>query len=334
MSETFGVGAAFDAFKNRGRRGVLTGAAIAYAIGTILIIGAFMALSWRSVAALGAAYYEFFEAAAQGEPPADPNDPRFAALMQAIGGLAGVGIVLLFAVYLLLAAFEAAVHRWLVRGEAGGGILGLNLGADTWRVYLCYWVWFFVYIGLAIAVGIVSGLLGAGLGAAMAGSGSDSGAMVGVIVAIQFAAMLVMLYILLRLAPGAAVTVGLKRFAYFQAWTATRGKFWPMLGAYLILIVLYIVVYCVLFAIGAATVLGPVSGAFAQGAPPDAATFLAALAQPATVIVLSVLYLLLGVIGMVFFVAFMGINAAVARTAIAEGRLGAPPAAAAAQPAS
>lgn len=327
MSETFGVGAAFDAFKNRGRGGVLTGAAIGWGIGTIILIGAFVAVAWSSILSFGTAYYTFITAALAGGPPPDPNDPAFMALMQAMAGLAGFGFIFIFFVYLLLASFEAAIHRWLVRGETGAGLLGLNLGADTWRVYFCYWVWFFVYVGLSIGVSLAGALIAGVLGAALTSAQVGEGLVIGVTTAVIVVFYLAMLYVLIRLAPATAVTVGLKRFSYFKAWTATRGRFWPMLGAYLLLAIVYFIGYCVLLAVGFGVALGPVMGSFAQGAPPDAETFFAALMQPTTLAILGVLYLVLFAMGMVFYIAFMGINAAAARVAIAEGRLGAPPAA-------
>lgn len=327
MSETFSAGAAaFDAFRKRGRGGVLTSASIGYVIGMLVLVAGFLALTWSSLGAFGTAYYDVVSASMLGETISDPNDPRLMALMQSVGGVAGFGLIFIFFVYLLLAAFEAAVHRWLVRGETGGGLLGLNLGADTWRLYACYWIWFFVYLGLSLGIGIGLAVVLGVLGVALAGAQADPGMMIGLTILIMCVFYAALFYVLIRLAPATAVTVGLQRIAFFKAWTATRGRFWSMLGAFVLLFVVYLVIYALLAGAAVATVLGPMLGSFAGGAPPDAQTFLASLAQPATLAVLGGLYLVLLAAGMVFYVAFMGVNARAARVAIAEGRLGGAPA--------
>jgi hypothetical protein len=68
---------------------------------------------------------------------AGQTDPDVIAQMMspaALGGVMLIYLVFLFAFFVLTAAFEAACLRWLIRGESGGGFLGLQLGADTWRV--------------------------------------------------------------------------------------------------------------------------------------------------------------------------------------------------------
>lgn len=333
MTERFSAGgAAFDIFRNRGRAGVLTGASVAYLVGNLLILSVFVVLAWGSLATLGVAYYDVLTGAFEGKPMEEPNDPRVAALLQALAGVAGAGVILLFLVYLLLAAYEAAIHRWLVRGEAGGGVFGLTLGADTWRVYLCYWVWFFVYIALSIAVGVAASVAAGVLGAALAAAQVDPGVIALIVFPVFCAFYAAMIYVLVRLAPATAVTVGLRRFAFFEAWTATRDRFWAMLGAFLIIILLYLAVYLAVFSVGAVAVLGPMLGAFAAGAAPDAATFYAAMFAPGALAVLVGLYLIMLAVGVICYIAFMGVNARAARAAIEEGRFGPPAAPAAAAP--
>ena len=125
--------------------------------------------------------------------------------------------------------------RWIVRGETGG-ILGLTLGADTWRVYSGYWVWFGLYLGFYIASVIVIAVAAGVLGAA--GDMALTGIVVGVLaLVISLAAI----YFAVRLAPAAATSVAQGKFSFFKAWTVTRGRFWSLFGAFALLIVLYFV---------------------------------------------------------------------------------------------
>ncbi len=90
MAETFTAGAAaFDALRKRGRSGVLTSAAIGYTIGMIVLLAAFAALAWNPIGVFAAAYYNVITASLQDQAVGDPNDPRFIAVLQAMGGLAG-----------------------------------------------------------------------------------------------------------------------------------------------------------------------------------------------------------------------------------------------------
>lgn len=327
MAETFSGGAAaFDVFAKREKSGVLTQAVIGYVVLAIAIFAGFAALAWGQLGAVIASYGEVMSATMQGAPITDPSDPRMMAMMQAYLGIAPLYFLFMIAVYVVLAAFEAAVHRWLVRGESGGGFLGLNFGADTWRVFLCYIVWLCVLVGLYLALVIALLVVAGGIGFALAQS-SQGGAAIGGIVGfvVGFALFCAFFYVLVRLAPATATTIGRKQFAFFDAWKVTRGRFWSMFVAYLILFALYVVALCVVGAAMGFAVIGPMIGAMANGAQPTPADTMAMFMQPQTAIAIVLGYGLTLVVAVIFYLALMGVHARAARVALAEGRI-APPA--------
>src|SRR5262249_11160492 len=75
-----------------------------------------------------------------------------------------IGLVLLgelalaFAIALATASYEAACLRWMIRGERGG-LFGLSLDGDTWRVYAGYWLWFLFSLIGGFLVGLLTSLL-------------------------------------------------------------------------------------------------------------------------------------------------------------------------------
>lgn len=327
MAETFSGGAAaFDVFAKREKSGVLTQAVVGYVVLMIAVSATFVALAWGQIGGVIAAYGEMMSAIVQGEQLTDPNDPRMIAIMQAYLGIAPLYFLCVFAIYILLAAFEAAVHRWLVRGESGGGFLGLNLGADTWRVLLCYIVWVCVLLGLYLALVIALVVLAGGVGFALASAGESMAALGGIVGFVIGAALFcAFLYVLVRLAPATAVTVGRKQFAFFDAWKVTRGRFWSIFLAYLILFVIYLMALSVVGAALGFAVIGPMLGAMANGAQPTPADTMAMFMQPQTAIAIVLGYGLILVVAMIFYLALMGVHARAARVALAEGRI-APPA--------
>lgn len=326
MAETFtGGSAAFDVFAKREKSGVLTQAVIGYAILAVVIVAAFAAMAWGSIGAVIAAYADMMGATMQGSPVTDPSDPRMMAMMQAYLAIAPLYFLFLIVIYVALAAFEAAVHRWLVRGESGGGFLGLNLGADTWRVMLCYIVWACVLLGLYFALFIALLVVAGGIGFALASTGEGGAALGGIVgFLVGFALFCAFIYVIVRLAPATAATVGRKQFAFFDAWKVTRGRFWSLILAYLILFVIYLVALAIVGSVMAFAVMGPLIGAMAGGAPPAPDQTLSLLMQPQTAVAIVLGYGLMLIVAVIFYLALMGVHARAVRVALAEGRIAAP----------
>ena len=131
-------------------------------------------------------------------------------------------IVMTLAWWAAYAAGEAALHRKILRGEEYPK-RPLRFGADELRVMLAQigvWMLFFlVYIG-----GIVLMVAGTEI------------PVLGVVIAIV--AVLAMIFLLInipvRFAPAAALSVMNKKAHLMAARKITKGRFWPLFGAYIV----------------------------------------------------------------------------------------------------
>jgi hypothetical protein len=254
----------------------------------------------------------------------DPNNP-FAGVMPPPSVMALVGWYMLFMIvfYLALAAYEAACLRWMIRGETKG-FFGLALDGDTWRVYFTYWVWFFLAIALYFvvtiaAVGVIAGIAVGG------GPQNDPSALASLgigAIAACFLVLLLFIYFAVRFAPAAATSVAKRRFAFFDAWTVTKGRFWALLGAFLLLWLMYVVgIFIFYAAIFVALGTSMWSQIASGGGPMSEQEALAMFASPSVWIPLALVYALLIVGGFVFYVALFGINARAAQAALEEGKI-------------
>lgn len=309
------LNATFFAFKKRERGGILTGASIAFAVLAIVLYAALLAFIWL---VLGQNPLEMSQMAAQAQ-----TDPEAIQRMMTPGNLAMmvlVYLVFLFAIFVLLAAYEAACLRWMIRGETKG-FFGLALDADTWRVYGIYWVWFVGFIVGAIAFVILMGILGATIAAT---AGADSPVML--ILPLLF--FIVPIYLCTRLAPAAATAIAERRFAFFDAWSASSDRFWALFGAFFLLWLIYIVLVCGITVAWLSWAVGPrLAEIFAGGSDPTAASIainqatMDAMAAPGGMLVYAAVTVVTWIIAILFYVALYGVNARAAVAALEEGKI-------------
>lgn len=312
--------ATFFAFRKRERSGVLLSASFGFALGLALLLIVFGVIA---TALLGPVFAQLFAAMASNDPSAlSAAEPPSMAILWILP----LEFIFLFLVFLLLAAYESACHRWMIHGDGGGGFFGLKLDADTWRVYGVYWIWF----GLLIAAYILCAVAIAGIGVAIFGGGGDPGAGVLGIAGIVFVVILAAIYCSVRLAPAAATSVGMRKFAFFKAWSVTRGRFWAMFGAYLLLILINMVCGMILSTIAFSVLF---AGAFANLDPtmavsnPEAfsqaylGAILTIIASPVMIAALIAYSLVAWAVGLVFYVLFFGVSARAVQAALAEGKI-------------
>lgn len=230
MSEFSAVQAGLHAFRRRERRFVLTGATIGYLIGVCLIGAAFVAAAWPALSGLISWYASVFHAASNGGSPPQPEPAMFLAVAPWYGGYILVTL-------LWMSVYEAACLRWMVRGETGG-VLGLSLNGDTLRVFFTYVLWFVLWLVFCVAVGLFYGALIAVNAAAPALRILMM--VLGALAPLGLISLL--LWVSVRLSPAAATSVARQKFAFFGAWGVTRGRFWDLLGAFFIILAIYIAV--------------------------------------------------------------------------------------------
>jgi len=162
-----------------------------------------------------------------------------------------------------------------------------------------------LYIGIAVLVGVIAF-------AASAVSPELAGVLAFVLGLMGLAAFL---FAVVRLSPAAAMTIRDRKIRFSSAWGATKGRFWPISGAYIVMALIAALVLLVVYIIIAAAVGGLMLSSidFSAGEPtPEeiAALFL----NPAS-ITLGVVLGFLGyfIYGVVLF-AFQGIPGLVAKT--------------------
>lgn len=315
MVELSPVAAALNAFKKRDQRFVLTRATLAYLVLRIVLAGAFFAVTWQSWGTILIWYAETIRNVSTGGEPAAPPLEVFAAVAPwaALSGIIGL---------VVFAAFEAACLRWMVRNEPGGA-LGVSFGPDTWRVFAIYWMW--LALGLVVIVGVIAFYVALR-------------ALAGVHQALQLVTMLIgalaplgligfVIWACVRLSPAAAATVANRKLTFFGASGFTRGAFWPLLGAFVLVLVGYYVAATILDAILRIPFASALMPAWQRlvvdgGSPAD---FMAALqqtfAQP-IFIGFGVLYAMaLTSLACVLSIAWFGVNAR-AVVATQEARAG------------
>jgi hypothetical protein len=324
MTQQQALNATFFAFRKREKGGVLLGATLAFIAGAVLLTAVFLALTWASVVEVVRWYGQIISAA--GDPQALANIGFPAGLL----AFFPLFFLWLFFFFVLYAAYEAACLRWLVRGETGG-LLGLTLGGDTWRVYSTYWVWFGLYLAGSTALSLAMVAI---LGVALGGMATDSNQM-GVSAGLSVALLYIlyygaMIYFAVRFAPAAATSIARRRFAFFESWRVTKGRFWPLLGSFLLIWLINVVTTIVLGSV-ALTLL--FAGAFANvdmtkaSSDPQAflTTYMSAMGQvfsnPVTLAGLAIYYVAATFVGMVFVLLFFGVNARAALAAQEDGKL-------------
>lgn len=324
MADKQPLKATFFAFRKRERGGVLLRLSLAFVIVALVLIGIFLALSWSALGPIIEWYVGIVSAAATNDTAAveaaGPPPPQL---------LTFIGVVMLwmFPFYLLCAAYEAGCLRWMIHGE-NVGFMGLSLGAQTWRIWSVYWLWFLLYIGFSIVMSFVMMML---VGVLAVSSGGDETAMLTalpVFYALQYG---LMIYFGIRFAPAAATTIARRRFSFFDAWTVTKGRFWALFGSFFVLVLLYALASVVFSAVWLGVIAG-YAGVDLSSVGSDPHTWLAAfsemmgaylrlLAQPQSWILIGLLQVVSMTIVALLYVAMYGVNARAAVAAMEEGKI-------------
>ena len=145
------------------------------------------------------------------------------------------------------ASIEAALHRRVLLNEYGG-LFPFRFKGDELRVMLAHLILYFTYQGLYMVV-YIAGIIAVAVVALLANFTGSIGAVIGGIIAtaLVIAGFGFMVWVLVRLAPTAALSVYRKNFAIGEAWPVVKGRIWPSVGAYAFhYIIGMIVLYAVL----------------------------------------------------------------------------------------
>jgi len=317
------LNATFFAFRRRERGGVLLGTSLAFLAAAIVLVAIFAVLFWSSLAPVLLWYAQIIEASLTNDTAAIEAAGFPTEFFGVVGGL----LLWLFPFYILCAAYEAACLRWMIHGESVG-LMGLSLGAPTWRVWSVYWIWFLLNLAFSIVISIVMAVV---VGTIVISSGGDPTAAQSVqpvIFVVQYA---LMAYFGVRLAPAAATTIARRKFSFFHAWTVTKGRFVSLFGSFALIYLLYVIASLALTTAALYLLLpdqiplimsiisDPSQAAGAIGEVLGA--YLRVLAQPQSWFILGALQLAGAAVAMLFYVASFGINARAAQAALEEGKI-------------
>lgn len=171
----------------------------------------------------------------------DDADPRevMAQVFATLTPFFPIAINVTIGSWVVWAVFEAASQRRYVRDER----FSLRLGADELRMMVVGLLWGLLNIICFLPMLIV--LFGAGTSLFnQVADGQAAARMENEIIASVFGVLGLMLLLLpvyvflaTRLSPCFAMTINDSRIVFFDAWNVSRGRFWPILGAYVIIAV-------------------------------------------------------------------------------------------------
>lgn len=219
---------------NRRDRAVLLPATLVFLVVMALIIGAFVAINWGTLVHLRDVF-------ASAGTNARPNEEEAARLVFSFFGFIGMAFLFMFPIYLTVAAYEAACLRWMIRGETPG-LFGLTIDNDVWRVYGVYWCWFIAQFAVSMAMSILMmPLMFMTMGEIMTNPSPEAMQrwQLTVQIPISLLQYIPLIFIGVRFGPAAATSVLRNRFSFFDAWKVTEGRFWPLLGSFAILWVIF-----------------------------------------------------------------------------------------------
>lgn len=311
------LNATFFAFKKLEKPGVLLGASCALMITAFVLFTALIAFNFNRLGAVGAWYADTVSAQMAQELPAPPPPQLFALLPSYL--------IVMFVMIIVLATYEAACLRWLVRGEVSG-FLGLSLGPDTWRVWFTYWCWLGLFL-VAYLVMIVI-MVATTFAAVFIGTFLNAGKEVAMIAMLAGLPLTYgfMIFMAVRFAPAAALSVARRKFSFLIAWRATRGRFWALFGSFSLLwllVMLATLALYVLAAVGVVTISGLTIQDFTNYATPSEAfsDLGGYFTSPQVFGMLAVVYVLLLCAHFAFYLGLYGVNARAALAAIEDGKV-------------
>lgn len=180
---------------------------------------------------------------AQAQMQAMPGDPQ--AQLAAVGMMMGRLLLLLLVMLVVYVILFAAVQRAVLKPEQRS-FFYLRLGMDELRLLALSIIFFVAYYIVITALAVVMGLL-VGIVAGVAGSAGAS-AILGVLMVVAMIAFTAFYYVRLGLA--FPLTLMREKIVIGEAWRITRGHFWALFAATL---VVFVIIVALLIAVTSVT---------------------------------------------------------------------------------
>lgn len=169
----------------------------------------------------------------------DDDDPRalISLVLSAFEPLIGWGVFAMLGSWVIWAVFESASQRRYIRDEG----FSLGFGGDELRMMGVGFCWAVVQtVFTVLPVMMIFGSIMGVFDLIESGASEDEIArsIIGPIfgaLGVWFLLFLVYIFFATRLAPCFALTIKDRQFRFLDAWNVSRGRFWPILGAYVII---------------------------------------------------------------------------------------------------
>jgi hypothetical protein len=188
------------------------------------------------------------------------DDPDPAAVVAAFSGLGALLLLLFPALIIMSAVFLAAVYRSIIRPEEKK-FAYVALGGDEWRLVLLGLAYFALYI---LVVAIFAGVI---FGASLVVGETMKGLMIFLAI---LGGIVGFIFLGVRLSLSGVQTFAEKRLNLFGSWRLTSGRFWPLLGMWVLAVIVAIGVSLLVAVVSYIPLLiGGGLGAVAQTASPD-----------------------------------------------------------------
>lgn len=308
--------ATFFALQKRDRA-VLLPATIIFLLILTVIIGLFVALNWSTLLHLR----DVVEMAKADEQMGEEQAAQF---IFGMFGFFGMIFLFMFPLYLAIASYEAACLRWMIRGEAPG-LFGLTINNDVWRVWGVYWCWMIAQFAVSMAASILTmPLIFMTMGDIMTDPSPE--AMWRWQLAVQLPVSLLqyipLAFIGVRFAPAAATSVLRNRFAFFDAWKVTDGRFWSLLGSFALLWLIAAVVGAAIFAAALGGVFGDLlPRIFTDWPNVPSEELTRRVFSPMAFTMIGVAYAANAIVVLVYSIMSYGVNARAALAAQEDGKI-------------
>lgn len=269
MSEFSSTDAALGGFglARNNPRTILAWALVAF----ISSLATFAAMTLLS----GGAFAEFRTLGASN--PESVDFGQISAIYARMGPAYGASILISLVVSGLL---NAAAARLVLNPSDTRGFGYLQLGADELRQILLAVVMNVIFLGIWFVVGLLIGL-GYVVG------GAPLSALLGLLSFL--AAIFVSIFLAVRLSLSSSATFVERRLAIRDSWRLTKGRFWPLLGTYLLAGVLGFLVVILVLAITMVVLMLAFGMAAAGGAMNPTFESIGSLFSPASLIYFAIL---------------------------------------------